>query len=98
MVIDMEDIARLTSDPVGLAVLNLVEAVSQRCRRCILGCCRCCTHTGNRAVAHPEIPRSHANRDAWVLGQVLPDALPVRCHVPMVVGCCNISATPSDLG
>lgn len=78
MLIDMEDIARLTRDPIRLAVLNLVEAVSQCCRCCILGCCRCCTHTGNRAVAHPEIPRSHPHRDARVFGQVLPDALTVR--------------------
>ena len=78
MVIDMEDIARLTSDPVRLAVLNLVEAVSQCCRCCTVGCCRCCTHTGDGAVAHPEIPCSGTHRDARVFGQVLPDALTVR--------------------
>jgi hypothetical protein len=76
-VVHLEDVPGLAGDPVGPAVLDLIEAIREGGNvllnmlpvvvRNVLRS-QCGADAGNPAIAHAEIPRYRAERYARVLG------------------------------
>jgi len=63
--IHVEDIAWAACDPVGLAVLDLIEAVSERCNRYNVRCCNKSACPPYRRAVHAEFAGRRDIRNVW---------------------------------